>query len=48
MFWPLHGHLQGGLLQRNTQMADSVKDVHMCSQNTVFSIKIAKSIQNID
>jgi len=26
-------------------MADSV---HMCSQNTVFSIKIAKCIQNID
>ena len=27
-------------------MADSVKDVHICSKNTVFSIKIAKSIQN--
>ena len=29
---------------RNTMMADSVKDVHMQSQNTMFSIKIAKSI----
>jgi len=29
-------------------MADSVKDMQMCSQNTVFSIKISKSIQNID
>ena len=29
-------------------MADSVKDVHMCSKNIVFSIKIAKNIQNID
>jgi len=29
MFSPPHGHLQGGLLQRNTQMMDSVKDVYI-------------------
>ena len=34
MFWPLHGHPQGGLQQRSTIMADSVIDVHMWSQNT--------------
>ena len=33
---------------RNTQKADSMKNVRMCSQNTVFSIKIAKCIQNTD
>jgi hypothetical protein len=27
MFWPLHGHLQGGIQQRNTVVAHSLKYV---------------------
>jgi hypothetical protein len=44
MFCPHRGHPHGGL-QQKIAVADSVKDIHMWSQNSVFSNEIAKNIQ---
>ena len=48
MFWPLHDHHKEGCIQQNTNAADSVEDVHVCSKNTILSIKIAtNSVEDV-
>jgi hypothetical protein len=46
MFWPLHNHHQEGCIQGNTNAANSVEDVHVCTKNKILSIKIAMNVYN--
>jgi len=44
MFWPLHDLYQEGCIQRNTNAANSVEYVHVCSKNAILSLKIAMNV----